>query len=73
MLSWPEAQGLVGVSADGTVARSEDGATWQRVGDVGGQPAAFDGASAEELYVALHDGTIKRSTEAGSWSVGSTP
>ena len=44
-----------------------------RVGVVEGQPAAFV-ASATELYVALHDRTIMRSTDRGaSWRVRAKP
>jgi hypothetical protein len=74
LLAWPTADRLYAVEADGTVARSQDaGGGWRRVGNVGGEPAAFEG-DADALYVALHDGTIKRSTDGGaSWSVRSTP
>jgi hypothetical protein len=44
---------------------------WQAVGLVGGEPAALASAGGEQLYVALHDGTIKRSTDGGrSWRAG---
>jgi hypothetical protein len=44
------------------------------MGAIGGEPAAFDGSGRGDLYVALHDGTIKRSTDGGaSWSVRSAP
>jgi photosystem II stability/assembly factor-like uncharacterized protein len=57
------------VSASGDAGRS-----WQEVGQVGGQPAAFEGEGPEELYVALHDGTVKRSMDGGaSWTVRSSP
>jgi hypothetical protein len=43
------------------------------VGEVGGEPAAFE-AEDDGLYVALHDGTVKRSTNGGrSWTVRSRP
>jgi hypothetical protein len=52
---------------------SVDGKRWRRIGEVGGQPAAFE-AEAEFLYVALHDGTIKRSRDGGrTWVVRSRP
>ena len=51
--------------AGGDVSCSGDsGGSWQSVGATGGQPAAFDSAG-DELYVALHDGTIKRSADGG--------
>lgn len=75
LLAWPGADRLYAVASDGSIVRSGNvGASWRRVGNLGGQPAAFEGESAETLYVALHDGTIKRSTDGGgSWSVCSTP
>ena len=47
---------------------------WRSSGTVGGQPAAFDAGAEGELLVALHDGTIKRSTDAGrTWTLRSRP
>ena len=58
--------GLVLVSGDA-------GVRWKQVGEIGGEPAALM-ARGRELYVALHDGTIKRSADGGaSWIVRSTP
>ena len=37
------------------------------------EAAAFLAETAEDLYVALHDGTVKRSTDGGrTWAVRST-
>jgi len=72
-VAWRSPSELIMVGADGGVGASSDGRSWQVVGDVGGRPAAFE-AEDEELYVALHDGTIKRSNDGGrSWSVRSRP
>ena len=73
-LAWT-ADGVFLVDSEGQVWRSASAATaWKVVGSVRGPPAAFEGAKPRELLVALHDGTIKRSTDAGgSWSVRSTP
>ncbi len=62
------------VTADGSVAVSnDDGIRWRPQGRVGGQPAAFQ-FSSDALYVALHDGTVKRSTDRGrTWRVRSRP
>jgi hypothetical protein len=75
LLAWPVAGQLFAVAFDGGVASSGDaGRSWQRVGQIGGEPAAFEDADGGDLYVALHDGTIKRSADGGaSWSVRSTP
>lgn len=61
------------VDADGRVMRSDGDAKWQAAGDVGGQAAAFTATAAGELYVATHDGQIKRSTDGGrSWTLRTT-
>lgn len=74
LLAWPSARAAYLVTLDGRVSRSADiGASWDHVGDVGGPPSAFESAR-DELYIALHDGTIKQSTDGGrSWSVRSRP
>ena len=74
LLAW-NAAGIFLVAADGRVWRSsDDGASWQSVAPIGGQPAAFDCGRDDELLVALHDGTIKRSADRGeSWSVRAEP
>lgn len=73
LLAW-NAGGVFLAGGDGRVWRSDDGATWQQAAAAGGQPSAFDSGSGDELLVALHDGTIKRSTNRGdSWTVRSLP
>ena len=63
LLAWAGA--LLRVDARGQVQRSGDaGRSWTGVGEVGGQPAAF-ASSDRELFVALHDGTVKQSTDGG--------
>lgn len=73
LLAWPSGSSLYLVDGAGEVYLSGNrGRRWTARGDIGGQPAAFlaDG----DLYVALHDGTIKRSGDGGrSWEVRSTP
>lgn len=63
------------VRFDGRVlAADEPGARFAPVGRVGGQPAALDAGPGGDLYVALHDGTVKRSRDAGaSWTIRSAP
>jgi photosystem II stability/assembly factor-like uncharacterized protein len=75
LLAWPSEGRLLLVDGAGQVHASQDlGKRWQPVGDIGGQPAAFTAQTADELYVALHDGTVKRSADGGrSWQVRSTP
>jgi hypothetical protein len=73
LLGWQAKDRLVLVGGDGRAMTSDDGNTWTSAGDVGGEPAAFE-AERDGLYVALHDGTIKRSTDGGrSWKVRSAP
>jgi photosystem II stability/assembly factor-like uncharacterized protein len=73
LLAWPTREELYLVDGTGEFFVSADrGSRWKRLGDIGGEPAALlaDG----DLYVALHDGTIKRSRDGGrSWTVRSTP
>lgn len=73
-LAWPSPRRLFLVTGDGQVLSSSDGGTtFARRGEIGGEPAAFlaDGA---DLYVALHDGTVKRSRDGGrTWTVRSAP
>jgi hypothetical protein len=73
LLVWRTPRELVMIGGDGTARTSTDAATWRETGRVGGQPAAFE-AERDGLYVALHDGTIKRSTDGGrTWTVRSRP
>jgi hypothetical protein len=75
LLGWPSPRRLYLVDANGSVLLSTDvGKRWATVGSVNGQPAAFLAQNDEELYVALHDGTIEQSKDAGrSWSPRSIP
>ena len=74
MLAWNTA-GLFLAGAEGRVWRStDDGGAWQEAAEVGGRPAAFDSGRDDELLVALHDGTIKRSSDRGAnWAIRSEP
>ena len=74
LLAWPDADAIYLVTGDGEVKVSGDrGRAWKAVGSLGGAPAAFE-ASGDSLHAALHDGTIKQSTDGGvTWSVRSTP
>ena len=74
LLAWAQMKQLVWVDANGTVSKSSDlGATWQRRGSIGGQPAAF-AADGTELLAALGDGTVLHSTNGGrTWAVRARP
>lgn len=75
LLAWPTAERLYLIDDRGKALMSTDGG--RRLtprGEIGGQPAAFLAVGRADLYAALHDGTIKRSTDGGAtWKVRSTP
>jgi photosystem II stability/assembly factor-like uncharacterized protein len=75
LLAWPAPDRLYAVTLDGDVLLSaDDGATFVRRGQIGGEPAALVAEGDADLYVALHDGTIKRSTDGGAtWTIRSLP
>jgi hypothetical protein len=74
-LAWPTGDRLYLVDASGGVSMSRtQGARWISKGSIGGQPAAFLATGPTNLYAALHDGTVKHSTDGGStWTVRSKP
>jgi hypothetical protein len=74
LLAWNQPGRLYFVDAAGLVSSSADGGrSWREMGSVDAQPAAF-AASGGELYAALPDGTVKRSSDDGAtWSVRATP
>lgn len=75
LLAWPVPDSLVLVTDDGSVFRSRDRpGHLERRGTVESQPAALLATDPDDLYVALHDGSIERSTDGGrSWTVRSRP
>lgn len=75
LLAWPASEQLYLVDDQGKVLFSSNGGrTLTRQGEIGGQPAALLAVAKDELYAALHDGTIKQSTDGGvTWSVRSRP
>lgn len=75
LLAWPRPGRLYVADGEGNMFASDDGGrTLKRRGWSGGQPAALLAVGADELYVALHDGTVKRSTDGGvTWEVRSKP
>jgi hypothetical protein len=74
LLAWPQRERLYMVDGAGRVSISGDaGLRWREMGSIDAQPAAF-AAAGNELYAALPDGTVKRSSDDGaSWSVRATP
>ncbi len=72
ILAWPVADALYGFSADGGVTVSRDrGVSWERVGDLGGEPAAATATGRDTVIVALHNGRIVSSGDGGaSWAEG---
>jgi hypothetical protein len=75
LLGWPQRGPLYILDVSGKVfTRPEVGSSLHHVGAIGGEPAAFLAHTTDELYAALHDGTIKRSTDGGkTWGVRSEP
>lgn len=73
LLAWRDRLYLI--AGGGQVFASSDGGRrLEGQGGIGGQPAALVAEGPRELYAALHDGTIKRSTDGGTtWTVRSTP
>ncbi len=74
LLAW-NAAGAFLADGKGRVWSSDSASgPWRRAGSIGGQPAAFDNGRGRDLLAALHDGTIKQSTDsAASWSIRSAP
>lgn len=65
LLAWPRTGALYLVDAQGRMQVSRDGGSqWQFTGSIGGQPAAFL-AIRSDLYAALDDASVKRSTTVG--------
>jgi photosystem II stability/assembly factor-like uncharacterized protein len=73
-LAWPQPERLYMVDGAGRVSISGDGGrNWRDMGSIDAQPAAFATAG-DDLYAALPDGTIKRSSDGGaSWRIRATP
>lgn len=74
LLAWPRPDRLYLIDGRGQAQVSRDGGrVWQTVGGIGAQPVAFI-AGGSDLYAALGDGSVKRSTNGGrTWTVRAAP
>lgn len=74
-LAWPEHGLILRADKDGTVQRSTDrGETFKPISRVGGEPYKFKVVDARHLYLALSDGTILETRDAGEkWSTAFKP
>lgn len=74
LLAWPSSGRLYAFDGAGQVfASASGGRRLELRGEIGGEPAALL-AVRDELFVALHDGTIKRSADGGAaWTIRSSP
>jgi hypothetical protein len=74
LLAWQDGGRLFLVDGAGAILVSDDaGRSWRATGNAGGQPAAFT-AREDELYAALADGSVKRSSDGGrSWTARVAP
>ncbi len=73
LLAWPDRLYLIAGGGE-AFASGDGGRRLEQQGEIGGQPAALVAEGPRELYAALHDGTIKRSTDGGvTRTVRSTP
>jgi photosystem II stability/assembly factor-like uncharacterized protein/predicted small secreted protein len=74
LLAWSEPDSLFIIDGDGRVARSADaGKTFDPVGSIDGPPSAFV-SHGRQLYAALGDGNILRSTDGGAnWVLRAAP
>lgn len=72
ILAWPTSDALYTFADGGDVSVSRDGGvSWERTGDLGGEPAAATADARDSLIVALHDGRIVSSGDGGhTWSEG---
>ena len=74
-LAWPAPGTLLRAEKDGTVSRSADGGgRFEEVGTTPGEPYKFKAVDAGHLYLALSDGTIVETRDAGAtWKAVFSP
>jgi len=70
LLAWPDGDRLYVAAPDGTLRRSADaGASFMRVGRIGGEPTALAAAGPQQLVAAVEGPAIMRSGDGGAtWS-----
>lgn len=75
LLAWPSTKRLFIATLDGAFLSAEGpGGTWSPRGALGAPVAALLAVDERTLFAALHDGTIKQSSDGGStWKVRATP
>ena len=73
-LAWPAAGAFYRAEKDGTIQRSSDGSSWERLGSVPGEPYKFKATGAETLLLALSDGTVMETKDGGrTWTEAFRP
>ena len=74
-LAWPAHDRLLRADQDGTVMLSRDrGQSFERVGEVPGEPYKFKALDARRLFLALSDGTIMQTRDGGAtWTTAFAP
>ena len=74
-LAWPSRETLLRADQDGTVMVSRNrGQTFDRVGEVPGEPYKFKALDARRLFLALSDGTIMQTRDGGAtWTTAFAP
>ena len=68
MVTWTSELGLVAADPAGAIRTADDPTgKWERVGSLGGSPAAIEGVG-DELLAATHDARVLSSRDGGkSW------
>ena len=75
LLTWGDGDRVYLLQGHGELLMSRDaGRQWNPVGEIGGEPAAFENGGNGDLLAALHDGTVKQSKDGGeTWRIRSKP
>lgn len=74
-LAWVKKDRLIMITKEGSVQRSEDGGrSFRALTELDGEPAVLNAITADEMDLAMSDGTIKRTTDGGeTWATVFTP